>query len=80
MPTAKIAITLDQKLLQKIDQLVKKHIFPNRSKVIQCALAEKIVRLDKSRLALECANLNTEEEQSFAEEGMSMELENWPEY
>ncbi|MFW6374385.1 MAG: CopG family transcriptional regulator, partial [Thermodesulfobacteriota bacterium] len=34
----------------------------------------------KSRLARECAKLDSDFEQSLAEEGFSSELEEWPEY
>ena len=37
-------------------------------------------RLQAQWLARECAKLNPEFEQSLAEEGLSTELEEWPEY
>ena len=80
MSTAKIAITLDEKLLQKIDLLVKQKVFPNRSKAIQEAVQEKVIKLDKSRLAQECAKLDPDFEQAMADEGLSTEIETWPEY
>ena len=80
MATHKIAITMKKKLVDRIDQLVEMNVFPNRSKAIQEAVIEKVSKLDKSRLARECAKLNPVEEQSLAEEGMSVELESWPEY
>jgi metal-responsive CopG/Arc/MetJ family transcriptional regulator len=80
MPTTKIAISIDKLLVQKIDQLVYKHIFPNRSKAIQQAVEEKINRFDKIRLARECSKLNTDFEQSLAEEGLKEDFEEWPEY
>ena len=80
MVFAKIAITLDENLVQKIDRMVKKHVFPSRSKAIQCAVEEKMIRLDKSRLAQECSKLDPKSEQSLADEGISMEIEAWPEY
>ena len=80
MAASKIAITLDDKLLKQIDSLVKLRYFPNRSKAIQEAVAEKLVRLAKSRLAKECAKLDPEFEQSLAEEGFSVEMDAWPEY
>ena len=80
MPTRKIAITIDNKLVEKIDSMVAKRIFPNRSKAIQEAVADKITRLDKSRLARECFKLDPLEEQSLAEEGLNAEIDSWPEY
>lgn len=80
MPVAKIAISLDEGVLREIDSLVRKKIFPNRSRAIQEAVKDKIVRISKSRLARECAKLNSEEEINLAEEGMDMEVDEWPEY
>jgi metal-responsive CopG/Arc/MetJ family transcriptional regulator len=75
MAASKIAITIDDKILKQIDVLVKSKYFPNRSKAIQDAVAEKLARLEKSRLAQECAKLNPDFEQSLAEEGFSVEIE-----
>lgn len=80
MPTSKIAITIDDSTLNRLDFLVKSKFFPNRSKAIQQAVAEKLMRIEKGRLARECAKLDPEFEQAVAEEGFSSELEEWPEY
>jgi metal-responsive CopG/Arc/MetJ family transcriptional regulator len=80
MGASKIAITLDNNMVKKLDMLVKSNIFPNRSKAIQEAVVEKLTRMEKSRLAQECAKLDPEFEQSLAEEGFTSELEEWPEY
>lgn len=80
MATQKIAITMEKKLVDRIDRLVEMHMFPNRSRAIQEAVAEKVLKLDKTRLARECAKMDPVHEQSLAEEGMSAELESWPEY
>ena len=80
MPAAKIAITIDSKLVKQIDRLVAKKVYPSRSKAIQEAVAEKIIKLDKYRLERECAKLNPEEEKALAEEGLSSEAALWPEY
>jgi Arc/MetJ-type ribon-helix-helix transcriptional regulator len=80
MAASKIAITIDDNLLKRLDMLVKSNRFPNRSKAIQEAVTEKLVRIEKSRLARECDKLDPEFEQSMAEEGILTELEEWPEY
>ncbi len=80
MSTTKVAITLDEKTLDQLDRLVEEHLFPSRSKAIQKAVEEKLERLERSRLARECAKLDPAFEQAMAEEGMSEELEQWPEY
>ena len=44
------------------------------------AVAEKLARLDRSRLARECAKLLPGEEQQLADEGMGRDASEWPEY
>jgi metal-responsive CopG/Arc/MetJ family transcriptional regulator len=80
MAASKIAITIDDKILRRLDLLVQSNVFPNRSKAIQEAIEDKLIRLDKTRLAQECAKLNRSFEQAIAEEGLSSELEEWPQY
>lgn len=80
MATSKIAITIDDNLLKQLDLMVKSRVFPNRSKAIQEAVSDKLKRLEKTRLAQECAKLNPNYEQNMAEEGFSMEIGEWPEY
>jgi Arc/MetJ-type ribon-helix-helix transcriptional regulator len=80
MGKAKVAITLDLATVQRIDQLVKKGVFRNRSRAIQEAVREKLERIDRNRLARECAKLDPVFEKAMAEEGMGEELEAWPEY
>ena len=80
MSTAKIAITIDEKILKTVDQLVEKHVYSNRSRAIGEALREKIAHLGRGRLARECAKLNPKAEQALADEGLSSELKNWPKY
>ena len=80
MGRSKIAITMDETILDMLDRLVARRVFPNRSRAIQEAVAEKLQRLERIRLARECAKLDPEFEKSLAEEGMSEELSEWPEY
>jgi metal-responsive CopG/Arc/MetJ family transcriptional regulator len=80
MSTAKIAITLEEHVLGKLDRLVSSKVFPNRSKAIQEAIKEKLSRVNRSRLARECAKLDPTFEKAIAEEGFSREIEQWPEY
>jgi metal-responsive CopG/Arc/MetJ family transcriptional regulator len=80
MATEKIAITMDVNTLHRLDRLVKDRVFPNRSKAIQNAVEEKLKRLERNRLARECAKLDPAVEKALAEEGMGEELKQWPEY
>ena len=71
---------MDDNLLKRLDKLVNSHAFPNRSRAIQEAVREKLERLEKTRLARECAKLDPNFERILAEEGFGTELEEWPEY
>ena len=78
MATAKVAITIDNKLLSRVDRLVAESKFPNRSRIIQEAVFEKLERLDHSRLARECAKLKASDEQQLADEGLAEDAKSWP--
>ena len=80
MATAKIAITIEKKLLVQLDHLVKAHVFSNRSKAIQEAVKEKLNKIEYNRLEVECSKLDPSFEQALADEGISAEIEEWPEY
>ena len=80
MARSKVAISLDESTLDRLDRLVQKKVFPNRSQAIEEAVAEKLARLEKSRLAQECAKLDPAFEKALAEEGLSEDLAEWPEY
>ena len=80
MGKTKVAVTIDAMAIIKIDRLVERRVFANRSQAIQEALYEKIERIEQRRLAEECAKLDPVEERKLAEEGMTEEVERWPEY
>jgi metal-responsive CopG/Arc/MetJ family transcriptional regulator len=65
--SAKITVTIDSDLLTRLDRLVGKRRFPSRSRAVQEALRDKLERLDRSRLARECARLDPAFEQQMAE-------------
>ena len=79
MGRSKVAFSLDGSTLKRLDKLVQKQVFPNRSQAIEEAVAEKLDRLEKSRLAEECAKLDPAFEKALAEEGLSEDLTEWPE-
>ena len=80
MRSAKIAVTIDRDLLTRLDRLVKERRFPNRSRAVQEALNDKLERIDRGRLARECAKLDPAFERQLAEEGLAEDLKQWPEY
>lgn len=79
MTVQKIAITIDEKLLKRVDRLVDEDRFPSRSRAIQEAVREKLERMESNRLARELAKLDPIFEQKLADEELGDSLE-WPEY
>lgn len=79
MSTAKIAISIDEDLLARLDRLVSEKRFANRSRAVQEAVKDKLERLERHRLARECAKLDPHFEQQLADEGLTAD-EQWPEY
>lgn len=80
MSAAKVAITIEEKLLERIDRLVEQRKFPSRSRAIQDAVRDKLERMDRGRLARECAKLDRGLEQRMADEGLAGDLEEWVEF
>jgi metal-responsive CopG/Arc/MetJ family transcriptional regulator len=80
MPAAKIAITIEEQLLKRIDRLVAERKFPNRSRAIQEAVRDTLEKFERGRLARECAKLDRSVEQTMADEGLAEDLEEWPEF
>jgi metal-responsive CopG/Arc/MetJ family transcriptional regulator len=80
VPKTKVALTLDAELLERVDELVAKRRFRNRSQAVEAALADKVQRLARTRLARESAKLNPKEEKRLADEGLVDALDSWPEY
>ena len=80
MSATKVAITIDEKLLEKVDRLVAERRFPSRSRAIQEAVRQSVERFEKGRLARECAKLDPRFEQRLAEEGIQEDFAAWPEY
>jgi len=68
MARSKVAISLEESTLDRLDKLVRRAVFPSRSQAIQEAVEEKLARLERSRLARECAKLDPDFERALAEE------------
>ncbi len=80
MAAKKFAVSMAPELLSRLDRLVKNRAFRSRSHAVQVAVREKVDRLEHSRLARECRKLDRKVEQAMADEGLSEELNQWPEY
>ena len=80
MSKSKVAVSLDEIMLGQLDQLVEESISPSRSRAIEIAIQEKLARLNRGRLARECAKFDPKLEKSLTEEGLFENLSEWPEY
>ena len=80
MTTNKVAITIEEKLLKRLDRAVAQRKFPNRSRAIQEAVQEKLDRLERTRLAREAAKLDPDFERKLADERLAGDAHEWPEY
>ena len=80
MGATKVAITMREDLLLQIDRWVAEGRYPNRSQAIQAAVAEKLDRARRRRLAEEVVKLDPTEERTLAEEGFAAGSETWPAY
>jgi len=80
MPKSKVAVTLDAKTLRRVDRLVREARYPNRSQAIEAAVAAQLDRLERRRLAEECAKLDPAAERALAEEGLGADTAGWPAY
>ena len=66
MSRSKVAVSLEETTLDRLDRLVERSVFPSRSQAIQIAIEEKLDRIERSRLARECAKLDRDFEKSLA--------------
>jgi Arc/MetJ-type ribon-helix-helix transcriptional regulator len=79
MRTVKIAVTLDRDQVARLDELVVENRYPSRSRAVQEAVRDKLLRLQPNRLARECAKLDPAFEQALAEQVQTEDFEEWPE-
>ena len=80
MPKQKVAVTIEKDLIIKLDRLVSEGRYPSRSSAVEDAVIERMVKVEKSRLAEESAKLDPTYEQAIADEGLLGDLSEWPEY
>ena len=80
MGKEKIAITLDEEFIDELDKLISEHVFQSRSQAIREAVSEKLLRLKRNRLAAECSKLDAAFEKAMAEEGLTEDVSQWPQY
>ncbi len=71
MSKTRIVVRIEEELLARVDVLVTRQIFSSRDDAIEQAIAEKIDRVKRTRLAEECAKLDPAFERSMAGNGRS---------
>lgn len=64
MAKTKVAVSIDTTLVRDVDRLIRSRQFANRSVAIETSLTEALVRLDRVRLARECAKLDPHHERA----------------
>jgi metal-responsive CopG/Arc/MetJ family transcriptional regulator len=80
MPKQKVAVTIEKDLIVKLDRMVSEGKYPSRSSAVEEAVIDRMIKVEKSRLAEESAKLDPAYEQALADEGLSGDLAEWPEY
>jgi metal-responsive CopG/Arc/MetJ family transcriptional regulator len=80
MSVAKIAISIDEQLLERLDAFIAQKKFKTRSQAFQVAVTKTMEQLDHRRLIDACAKLNPVVEQQMADEGLLKDSEAWPEF
>jgi metal-responsive CopG/Arc/MetJ family transcriptional regulator len=80
MTTSKIAISVESKVLKKVDRYVKKKVYKNRSQAFQIAVIQELAHIEHNRLAIECEKLDKNFERNMADMGLDKDVESWPEY
>lgn len=80
MSVAKIAISIDDQLLAKLDEFITQKKFKTRSQAIQMAVQKTVDLLDHKRLIQACSRLNPHVERELADEKLTKDVEEWPEF
>jgi metal-responsive CopG/Arc/MetJ family transcriptional regulator len=80
MSRREIAVSIDQRVLNRLDRLIGEGKLPGRDQAIENAIAEKLEALEEDSFTRECRKLDPEFEKMLAEEGMAEDFRSWPEY
>ena len=78
MNKSKIAITVSPMVLNRLDAWVQSEHFASRSEAIERAVEAQLQRLERTRLAAQCALLTAGDEQALADEGLTRDAAAWP--
>lgn len=79
MGAKKFAVSIDEALVKKLDKAIKSGSIKNRSKALQLALSEYLIKLEIEEVKRECSKLNPKEERELANEFVE-NVESWPKY
>ena len=78
MNKSKIAITVSPLVLNRLDAWVQSEHYASRSEAIEHAVEAQLQRLERTRLADQCALLDANEEQAMADSGLAADTAAWP--
>jgi metal-responsive CopG/Arc/MetJ family transcriptional regulator len=78
MNKAKIAVTVSPLVLGRLDAWVDNRHFANRSQAIEQAVEAHLQRLERTRLADQCALLDKNEERELADADLASDAAAWP--
>ena len=78
MNKSKIAITVSPLVLHRLDVWVQNEHYASRSEAIEQAVEAQLQRLERTRLADQCALLDVDEEQAMADMGLALDVAAWP--
>lgn len=65
-------------MLDRLDKLIQKQVFPGRSQAVRGTVAGQLACLERSRLAQECAKLDPEFEKTFGKRVFLKTSQNGP--
>ena len=80
MPKRKVAVTLEAETVRRVDRMVREARYGNRSQAIEAAVSAQLDRLERRRLAEECAKADPALERKMADEGLTADAAAWPDY
>ncbi|MYE53804.1 MAG: CopG family transcriptional regulator [Chloroflexi bacterium] len=80
MGKSTITITMDDAVLETLDDLVRNSVYPDRSLAIQEAVKDKFTTVEDAIFERELAKLDPDFERQMSEEGLAQDLLEWPEY
>ena len=71
-------LTISPLVLNRLDTWVKSKHYASRSEAIEQVVEAQLRYLERTRLAVQCALLDVDEEQAMADMGLAADTATWP--